>query len=212
MASPRTAPTALIVAVALLFSVLEPTAAPPRSPWRDVVNRVAQSAAYVDTPETVCTAISIGEAAGMFLTAAHCQPNDNKSVTVDGHPALIVWVDAKLDLMVLASPAARRRAIAPRFDTLVVGEEVALYGHGLGAMIARFRTGRVSALDMPIPVNEGEMKVYTMLDTAALPGMSGGPVVDVDGRLVGVMLISSYVESGIAPMSVVMKTTRQWWD
>ncbi len=188
--------------------------APARGPWREVYNRVAQSAVFLDSPHTTCTAISISEQRGMFLTAAHCTSEQVDGYTLDGQPATVVWVDRKLDLAVLASQGARRRAIAPRHDSLVVGEEVALYGHGLGMHEARLRIGNVSVLSILVvgPHGETPSGPYLMIDTAALPGMSGGPLVDLDGRLVGVVQISSYVESGVADMKVVMKATRAYWE
>lgn len=197
-----------LTAALLYVTTVNAPATPSRSSWLNAANRVAQSTAFLDSPDTSCTAIAISEERGTFLTAGHCITEHAALITLDGHPASVVWVDHKLDLAVLSCQITRRRAIVPRFDPLVLGEEVALYGHGLGSPVARLRIGHVSVLEMIIAEHT---EPYLMIDTAGLPGMSGGPIVDIEGRLVGVMQISSYVESGMAPMSVVMKATRSWW-
>jgi len=82
----------------------------------------------------------------------------------------------------------------------------------MGQTQARLRIGHVSALRVPIPLSHTELRDFLMVDTALLPGMSGGPLFDIEGRLVGIVQISSYVESGAANMAVVMAATRAYWN
>jgi len=142
---------------------------------------------------------------GLIVTNAHCAPrNASCRVGTDG-----VWRDAGVlahhrhhDLALLAAPHARGPLLAIRDpDSLRVGELVFAYGHPLGIN---------DALAMGIlhgvarDPRSGSPR-WVVADVRLAPGHSGGPLVDAEGRLVG---INSMVVNGLGaavPASAVAR-------
>jgi S1-C subfamily serine protease len=68
-----------------------------------------------------------------------------------------------------------------------VGDEVMAVGHPLG-FVASMSAGVVSGLDRSVPVEPGRTLTHLIqFDAAVNPGNSGGPLLDRDGRVVGVV-------------------------
>jgi putative serine protease PepD len=106
-------------------------------------------------------------------------------------PATIVGRDPNSDLAVLRI----RRGNLPtvRFgdsDKVAVGDPVVAFGSPLG-LAGTVTSGIISALDRPVVTggengNEAAFMAALQTDAAINPGNSGGPLVDGDGRVVGV--------------------------
>jgi len=150
-----------------------------------VYEQVRESTFVVLTDSGLGSAVLVG-ARGLALTNAHVV-GDSMNVTVgryDGETfsARVVAFDLHEDFALLriaelapTTPVASLRATPPR-----VGSEVYAVGHplGLGWTISR---GIVSGL----PVIGGRAMVQT--DTPISPGNSGGPLVDAQGYVVGIV-------------------------
>ncbi|GAA1765461.1 S1C family serine protease [Luedemannella helvata] len=158
---------------------------------------VTVSAAGATAAGTGSGAIIHGD--GYVLTNAHVIASavGRGSVTVlldDGEqqPATIVGHADLVDLAVLRLPAGR--AVSPIAEgssaALRVGQPVVALGSPLG-LTGTVTAGIVSALgrDVSVPATSGRAAVLAeaiQTDAAINPGNSGGPLVDCDGRLVGV--------------------------
>lgn len=121
----------------------------------------------------LCTGFVVDSARGRVLTVRHCV-EDLPVVQVDGNDSTVMSTTESLAL--LAIPSMSKPALDIRNDTLPVGEPVQAFGFGWGEMfvfgrhVAAFsKDGQDVALDGPLA-----------------QGMSGGPVVDGNGKVVGI--------------------------
>ena len=135
----------------------------------------------------------------LVVTAAHVlERNTDLSITTPGgaqHAARLVGGDQGSDLAVLSVPGAGLTpiehapagAIAPGHLALAVGrpgtpEPIASFG-AISSLGGAWRTATGGVLD-----------AYVRADVALLPGLSGGALVDVQGRLLG--MISAHLAGG----------------
>lgn len=132
---------------------------------------------------------------GLVVTNAHCVPRGVRvEVDADGqrHAARVVAFDPRHDLALLAVGSIRGPLLEHRaVETLRTGELVFAYGHPLGvrdalAMGVVHGTARRARSNTPR---------WVVADVRLAPGNSGGPLVDAEGRLVG---INSMVAAGLA--------------
>lgn len=189
----------LVAAPLMAFSWEKPAAKVERS-----VQRMSMS--YTDdfgnTGQGACTAFSINDLRDYFLTAAHCFGTD---MTVGGHEARLVLLDEASDLMVLMVPQsgevpevkfASLRTCPKSFrDYVCQGEDVAAMGFGFGGDVPLLKTGTVSYPDVRIP-EIGPNEHILLVGFTYIPGMSGGPVFNSDGKLVGIVQFGNYYIGG----------------
>ena len=141
--------------------------------------------------ETFCTAFSINERIGMWVTAAHCasqiqlEPFGTSTIMGKG-----VWVIAigmpTSDTAVIQSGAhapalhLSRRAIQVDDEITVIG-----YPYGLARIVTR---GTVGAVSIPVihPDTDYFMTSDVLVITVA-PGNSGSPVLNTNGDVVGLL-------------------------
>lgn len=136
--------------------------------------------------ETIAGTRCAGSLVGEFvLTAAHCVPIQPAIVTMrDGLASLgdVVAIDSETDVAVLRTglpPGRLSIGPAPR-----AGDEVTAIGHPDGARWAAMHGSVAIARRW---IRETPAREHVLLDLAAIGGMSGGPVLDARGRVVGVM-------------------------
>ncbi|MDX1610493.1 MAG: trypsin-like peptidase domain-containing protein [Halofilum sp. (in: g-proteobacteria)] len=130
------------------------------------------------------------------------------------YPARVVGVDPELDLGVLRfDPQGRRLWTIPRGDSdrLRVGQRVIALGNPFG-LEGTLTSGVISALNRPIQTESGLiLPDMVQTDAAINPGNSGGPLLDRQGRVVGInsMIVSpSAASAGIGLAIPVNATVR----
>jgi serine protease Do len=131
---------------------------------------------------------------GLIVTNAHCAPRGS-SLEVDAGGK---WCSARLigyhpgnDLALLAATSVGGPFLELRdAESLRIGELVFAHGHPLGVRDA-LAMGVVHAVARDKRTNEPR---WVVADVRLAPGNSGGPLVDADGRLVG---INSMVVNGL---------------
>ena len=115
---------------------------------------------------------------------------------IDGteYPASIVGTDSTTDLAVVKIDATGLTAAAlGDSDDLQVGETVVAIGNPLGLELAGSVTsGIVSALNREINTN-GYSQKYIQTDAAINPGNSGGALVNMEGEVIGINTLKSYL-------------------
>ncbi len=103
-------------------------------------------------------------------------------------PAKVIGTDPSTDLAVIGikAPADRLHPL-PFGDSadLKVGQKVLAIGNPFG-LEQSLTTGIVSSIRRYLKINEIEMERVIQTDAAINPGNSGGPLLDSDGRLVGI--------------------------
>ena len=143
--------------------------------------------------------------AGLVVTNAHCAPRDASCRVASND----MWRDARVlayhqhhDLALLAAPHARGPLLEIRDpESLRAGELVFAYGHPLGVRDALAMGVFHSVARDP---RSGAAR-WVVADVRLAPGNSGGPLVDAEGRLVGV---NSMVVNGLGaaiPATVVAR-------
>jgi S1-C subfamily serine protease len=192
----------LLVAVAVLVSGAgrgDPQAAVTPSPSPtptvgvpDIYRRVGPSVAVVRTARgALGTGVIVG-ADGTVLTANH--------VVADGSPVTVVFsdgtrsaarvaaADPKHDVATLA-PATLPQPVVPATlgGAVQVGGEVVAIGNPLGLAYS-VSSGVVSAVGRTADTNGGRFSGLIQFDASVNPGSSGGPLLDADGNVIGIVL------------------------
>jgi serine protease Do len=131
--------------------------------------------------------VVIGE--NRILTNAHNLHGDEVSVTfADGRAAeaAVLGVDADGDLAVLEAPTDGSPILEPADESPGIGAPVVALGNPNGRG-SRVTFGFVSGVGRSFRGPRGRRVAGAVEHTAPLmPGSSGGPIVDLDGRLVGI--------------------------
>ena len=103
-------------------------------------------------------------------------------------PAKVVGTDPSTDLALIRIKAPADRLHPLPFGEsadLKVGQKVLAIGNPFG-LEQSLTTGIVSSIRRYLKINEIEMEHVIQTDAAINPGNSGGPLLDSDGRLVGI--------------------------
>lgn len=174
--------TILLAAFLLLPSSISSLAfqLPPAIP---LVTQVRKSIVRLDlatteeVPHPVCTAFVVAQ--GQALTAAHCLPSDDTEMFADGELSKVLKRNKQFGLVTLAD--TKKPPLTIRSTEALIGEDVRSFGYAWGYLNVFRRT--ISSRD----------DVDAMLDSPLAPGMSGGPVVDVKGEVVGINQLTNEV-------------------
>lgn len=161
-------------------------------------------------PEQVEKGLGSGfiiRADGLILTNAHVirGARDIAVSIEDGHrqllPAVVVGVDEATDIALLQVHAGRPLRPLPLGDSdrVEVGEWVVAQGNPFG-LSHTVSVGVISYVGRSDVMPEGHQGFhdYLQTDTAINPGSSGGPLVDLQGRVVGIANSVNPAGQGIA--------------
>lgn len=163
----------------------------------DVVRRTLPSVVSV----VVDAGLESGSGSGFVLTDSYLVTNNHvidaalanegtvEVIRSDGSrlPAEIVGRNVSYDIAVLRVEADGLEPLLPQTQGIAVGDSVIVIGAPLGYDFT-VTTGIVSAVDRPVTVGEAEDASYinaVQTDAPINPGNSGGPVVDSEGRFIG---------------------------
>lgn len=162
-----------ILASILLSALLFSSCAATRT---DVIDRTFRSLVKIDyklddTHVYTCTGFVINASRGYVITAEHCISENKEGMLVDGQPSVIV---AENDTFaILTFPPMSKPPIDIRANKPDYGEDVISVGYGFGKLMVFVR--QVAGFE------GGDIALGGLL----APGMSGGPVVDMNGKVVG---------------------------
>jgi S1-C subfamily serine protease len=171
------------------------TAAAPVGPA--VYNAVIPSVVFIQVGEAAEEGSSIGSgviinANGNIMTSEHVIDGASEiSVTfADGtqSPAQVVQSDLTIDIAVLQTQRLPEVVVPAILGGGVqIGDEVFAIGNPLG-LGGSFSAGVVSGLDRSLPLPDGRsLEQLIQFDAAVNPGSSGGPLLDRDGQVVGIV-------------------------
>jgi putative serine protease PepD len=156
-----------------------------------IFQRVAPSVVTVRTPKGLGTGVIVSDA-GTILTADHVIAGA-ASITVtfaDGTvtKATVASADAKLDVATL-TPAKLPQPVVPATlgGATAIGDSVVAVGNPLG-LTDSVSSGVVSGLDRTADTDTGQRSGLIQFDAAVNPGSSGGPLLDSEGMVVGIVV------------------------
>jgi putative serine protease PepD len=158
----------------------------------DIYQRVGPSVAVIRTAAGALGTGTIAAADGTVLTAAHVI-SDGSAVSIifaDGtrSTATVASADAKTDVATL-KPATLPQTVVPATigGKVEVGGDVVAIGNPLGLTYS-VSSGVVSGLDRTADTANGKFTGLIQFDAAVNPGSSGGPLLDADGNVIGVVV------------------------
>lgn len=154
------------------------------------VDQTQRSVVTVRSKESWCTGFVIGITRA--VTAQHCVAGSN-GVLVDGLPARVLRESsnlALLDTQVLDKPVLKLAKSSPK-----QGDSVASFGHAFGGPSLVYQRQVAGYL----------LTGYMLLDGVISPGMSGGPVVNTAGEVVGINEATNQHVAAITPLADLKK-------
>jgi serine protease Do len=171
-----------------------------------VIQRVQQSLVQVQNGRRGNGAGTIWHGDGLILTNAHVVQRRQPQVTLwDGrsYPSQLLAYDEKRDLAALAIQAGDLPTVElGNAKTLRAGDWVIAAGHPWG-ITGAVSAGAVIALGVPLelPHYPGEL---IQVGLQLRPGHSGGPLVDGNGRLLGINTMIAGPQVGLViPVHIV---------
>jgi S1-C subfamily serine protease len=179
----------------------------------DVVDKVAQSLVQVRCDGRGAGAGTIWHPDGLILTNAHVVQHGDPEVTLkDGRtlPARLLAHDTDLDVAALSVNASGLAPIAlGESRRLQPGQLVLAAGHPWG-VVGAVAAGVVIGVGSEWPEVPASRREWIAVSLNLRPGNSGGPLFDVEGRLVGINTMISGPEVGLAvPVQVVKAFLRE---
>lgn len=196
---------ALVVVVALLAvdtgggSQVHSAASPSPSPTThapptvsDIFQRVGPSVAVVRTAHGALGTGVIAAADGTVLTANHVVADGSaiSLIFADGtkSAATVASADPKTDIATL-KPATLPETVVPATigGKIVVGGPVVAIGNPLGLTYS-VSSGVVSGLNRDADTDHGKFSGLIQFDASVNPGSSGGPLLDADGDVIGIVV------------------------
>jgi S1-C subfamily serine protease len=156
-----------------------------------IYQRVAPSVVTIQTGHDLGTGIIVADS-GLILTANHVVAGGGP-ITVtfaDGTTtsAAVAGADPKIDVAELI-PAKLPQVVVPATvgGAAGVGASVVAIGNPLG-LTDSVSTGVVSGLNRTADTSNGKFSGLIQFDASVNPGSSGGPLLDMHGLVVGVVV------------------------
>lgn len=207
----------LTAALALAIFVLFPHNTYARD-WSKTVAKVTASTIQVtiihedeDSGEAVrgyCSAFSIDEKRGLFMTAAHCTEGSEPGPTAGTLSSTVVFVDPDRDIAVIQFVGLHRPSLSPHDGDVLAGIEYGTLGFAYGLPSPLFKAGNIASSDTM--VENGIAEVF--IDEDAVGGMSGGPTFDKDGKIVAVVTEGNGHFGKASSLVEILKVTAKYWQ
>ena len=170
----RIAITCLLVATLTASAAAKKTTNLYEDVWKSVVVYAVDATAH-------CTAFAVRFDPALYVTARHCFGDDVALGTIDSAKVTVVAVSQ--ELVAVTTTTGRQHPILILGDRPQLGQYVTGMGYG-GPYKVPFMYRGVYVGDYPVMGEERKLAVFQQ---NFVGGMSGGPVVNDEGRVVSVM-------------------------
>ena len=193
---------AVLLIAAFLFLPIASTSA--KDPIRDAIVELKDK-----DGNTFCSAFVINKKIKLLMTADHCVktvPFVNK-VEVEE-----VFHIPALDVAIIKAPnlGSNQLSLDATERVIKARETVTSYGYANGKSLKTVKQ-RVMIELLIIPPRDQ----FMLIAPAIIPGMSGGPVLDVFGKVVSINQMYGEPPSNVAlsvPMTIIYPLSRHFWD
>lgn len=187
-----------------VFASIPPTLAGPVSlPTSSIVQGVVAkvSASTVKVEGVGCGQIQEGSgflvAPGVVVTNAHVVAGIASPVIIDHsgeHPASVVFFDPRFDLAILRASGLNEQPLTLAPQEVSRGQEAVVLGYPEGGPLTYGSAGVMAVFDAQGRDIYGQgltnRQVYE-IEAIVRPGNSGGPLVDLNGQVIGVVFSRS---------------------
>lgn len=164
------------------FSVLKATAG---DDFSGIINEAIKSVVTIRTNVGQGTGFIITDD-GFIVTNAHVLVGGSEIISVTYNQEVVrtsfIGLDDDLDIALLKISGTHPPLEFGDSDSVQVGEKVIAIGNPLGLQFS-VTEGIVSAVDRTGPNN---LNAYIQTDAALNPGNSGGPLIDKEGKVIGI--------------------------
>jgi hypothetical protein len=123
-----------------------------------------------------CTGFAVG--ISWVVSAGHCAPPGNEDVYVDGQ--LARRIKSNMAFLLLEVPAGKYPILQLSKNRPKIGDEVYAYGFAYGMPLQVYTRHVASICGCRYSTED-----HLVMDGSVSPGMSGGPILDVNGKVVG---------------------------
>jgi serine protease Do len=155
---------------------------------RDIIELYKKVVIQIATPYSTGTGFFL-KSDNIIVTNEHVV-RGNREVVIDGdflarQTAQVIYTDPQFDLAFIAAPATKEDAPQINLgisENIKDGEPVVAIGHPMGLKYS-FTQGIVSNAQRLMDVNNLK---YVQTDAAINPGNSGGPLVNKEGKVIGI--------------------------
>lgn len=189
--------------------------------WVSTAEKVRKSIVQLKnlSSQGFCTGWVIDNRRDFVITADHCVHNDITAfspIYIDGIMVAAdgeLWGSEELDVAVLHVPGIDRPELKPYLKPLKAGMPILASGFGLGLEEPNQRAGFISH-PAKIGIRCGRnVGPCVESDTLYIPGMSGGPVVNEDGKVVSIVqYTNTEYNYGIGrSIGEIYKATKAYW-
>lgn len=198
--------------IATLFAFLIATLPALAKDWSKVAKQLAEATIQLQAGighKTFCSGWMIDNKRDYVMTAEHCLGWTAEETFVEGKPYEVLWSDTYLDAAVLRVPGLDKRELRAQKRAIRVGQEAAFYGFAREwGLYSHFRAGNVSGIG-PIDELPGD---WVIIDNSGIGGMSGGPIVDSDGKVISMVQRSDrrLVQLGRS-IEKIFGATKKFW-
>lgn len=155
-----------------------------------------------------CTAFSIDGKKEIFLTAAHCL---GPTITVGGdtdNPAQVLAVSSIVDTAVIKIPRHGVTELQPAEPHNLDGQTIYLTGFGHGWPVPIPMKSPFLGVDV---IESHPLGYYLIVGGGCIGGMSGGPALDEDGRVIGMIQRTTDVVCAVRPVDLIMLIAAPFW-
>lgn len=129
-----------------------------------------------------CTGFMVNASKGLILTAEHCVPKDGGAVLVDGVASEVMKKNHDFALIQVEPFSRPPLEIETSMD---VSDPVIVLGYGYGDLLTVKRTIAATRIENGLKKAALECELIA-LDGPIAPGMSGGPIINARGKVIGI--------------------------